>query len=179
MFEDEDGRKHGPHSFAELYYWHSSSYLHDSLMVRCHQHPWLFSLTFPGKECLLINILQIHHVDGKCGPFTLLTLAEEWCRIQTISEADCNDNGSGSFSKFISEISEDVSVQLHSVVLKAARRVFLDEIISTIIPEFLANKKSRRHHRIESVAEDFMHSSLTEKKVMHLMLCSELKGIFG
>lgn len=138
MFEDEEGRKHGPHSFAELYYWHSSSYLHDSLMI--------------------------HHVDGQCGPFTLLTLVEEWCRVQNISEEDSTDSGSGSFSRFISEISENISVQLHSVILKASRRVFLDEIISTIIPEFSASRKSLRHHRIESAAKDFRHSSLVEKK---------------
>lgn len=138
MFEDEQGRKHGPHSFAELYYWHSSSYLHDSLMI--------------------------HHIDSKCGPFTLVTLVEEWCRIQNVSEANANGNSSGSCNTFISEISEDVSVQLHSVILKAARRVFLDEIISTIIPEFSASRKTGRHHRIESTCMDVKHFSLAEKK---------------
>ncbi|KAL0916044.1 hypothetical protein M5K25_013526 [Dendrobium thyrsiflorum] len=142
MFEDEDGRKHGPHSFAELYYWHSSSYLHDSSMI--------------------------HHIDSKCGPFTLLTLVEEWCRIQNISEADANGGSSVSFSRFITDISEDLSVQLHSLILKAARRVFLDEIISTIIPEFSASRKSRRHHRIESAGKDVKHSSFAVKELKNM-----------
>ncbi|KAH0458922.1 hypothetical protein IEQ34_011736 [Dendrobium chrysotoxum] len=142
MFEDEDGRKHGPHSFAELYYWHSSSYLHDSSMI--------------------------HHIDSKCGPFTLLTLVEEWCRIQNISEADANGGSSVSFSRFITDISEDLSVQLHSLILKASRRVFLDEIISTIIPEFSASRKSRRHHRIESAGKDARHSSFAVKELKNM-----------
>ncbi|KAI0503946.1 hypothetical protein KFK09_014893 [Dendrobium nobile] len=142
MFEDEDGRKHGPHSFAELYYWHSSSYLHDSSMI--------------------------HHIDSKCGPFTLLTLVEEWCRIQNISEADANGGSFVSFSRFVTDISEDLSVQLHSLILKAARRVFLDEIISTIIPEFYASRKSRRHHRIESAGKDVRHSSFSVKELKNM-----------
>lgn len=33
LFEDEEGRKRGPHSLAQLYSWHHSGYLLDSLMV--------------------------------------------------------------------------------------------------------------------------------------------------
>ncbi|KAK8966099.1 Histone-lysine N-methyltransferase EZ2 [Platanthera guangdongensis] len=138
MFEDEEGRKHGPHSFAELYYWHSSSYLQDSSMI--------------------------HHVDGKCGPFTLLTLVEECCRIQNTPDVYANSDCFGSFSSFISEIVEDISVQLHSVILKAARRIFLDEIISTIIPEFSARRKAMRHLKLESKSKDAKHSTLSKKE---------------
>lgn len=138
MFEDEEGRKHGPHSFAELYYWHSSSYLQDSSMI--------------------------HHVDGKCGPFTLLTLVEECCRIQNTSEVYANSDCFGSFSSFIFEIAEDISVQLHSVILKAARRVFLDEIISTIIPEFSTRRKAMRHLKLEPKGKDAKHSTLSKKE---------------
>ncbi|KAG0464949.1 hypothetical protein HPP92_019113 [Vanilla planifolia] len=137
MFEDEEGRKHGPHSFAELYYWHSSSYLQDSLMI--------------------------HHIDNKCGPFTLLTLVEEWSRIQNVSEADA-DSSTGSFSSIISGASEDVSVLLHCMILKAARRVFLDEIISTIIPEFSASRKAQRSLRKEAAGKAGKHSRLVGKE---------------
>lgn len=33
MFEDVQGRKQGPHSFAELFYWYKSNYLHESVKV--------------------------------------------------------------------------------------------------------------------------------------------------
>ena len=33
LFEDSEGRKHGPHSYAELYSWHHYGYLSDSSMV--------------------------------------------------------------------------------------------------------------------------------------------------
>jgi hypothetical protein len=34
MFEDAGGCRHGPHSLAELSYWHHSSYIQDLSMVR-------------------------------------------------------------------------------------------------------------------------------------------------
>lgn len=34
MFEDAEGCRHGPHSLAELSYWHHSSYLQDLSMVK-------------------------------------------------------------------------------------------------------------------------------------------------
>lgn len=51
---------------------------------------------------------------------------------------------------FISTISEEVSSDLHSRIMKTARRVMLDEIISTMISEFVAAKKSQRPLMIES-----------------------------
>ncbi|KAK8921780.1 Peptidyl-prolyl cis-trans isomerase FKBP62 [Platanthera zijinensis] len=56
---------------TELYYWHSSSYLQDSSMI--------------------------HHVGGKCGPFSLLTLVEECCRIQNTPNVYANSHCFGSF----------------------------------------------------------------------------------
>ncbi|KAG1358998.1 histone-lysine N-methyltransferase ATXR7 [Cocos nucifera] len=134
MFEDEEGRKHGPHSLAELYYWHHSSYLHDSLVI--------------------------HHVDHKFGPFTLASLIDEWSRVsmQTVSDADLkgegtNNDDTSSFSSFISNISEDVSNQLHAGIMKAARRMLLDEIISGVIPEFISLRKAQRSCRPEQNAK--------------------------
>lgn len=134
MFEDEEGRKHGPHSLAELYYWHHSSYLHDSL--------------------------AIHHVDNKFGPFTLASLIDEWSRVSvhTVSEADLkgeitNSDDTSSFISFISNISEGVSNQLHAGIMKAARRMLLDEIICSVIPEFISSRKAQRNCRPEQSAK--------------------------
>ncbi|XP_008796455.2 histone-lysine N-methyltransferase ATXR7 isoform X2 [Phoenix dactylifera] len=134
MFEDEEGRKHGPHSLAELYYWHHSSYLHDSLVI--------------------------HHVGNKFGPFTLASLIDEWSRVsmQTVSDADLREEGANnddasSFNSFISNILEDVSNQLHAGIMKAARRMLLDEIISGVIPEFISLRKAQRSCRPEQNAK--------------------------
>ncbi|RWW15649.1 hypothetical protein GW17_00020499, partial [Ensete ventricosum] len=131
MFEDQEGRKHGPHSFAELYYWHHNSYLDDSLMI--------------------------YHVDNKIGPFTLASLVEEWSRIsnQNLSETDIKGEDAdrdlnSSFTRLMSNISEEVSIQLHSVIMKAARRALLDEIFSSIIPEVISSKKAQISVRTES-----------------------------
>lgn len=122
MFEDEEGRKHGPHSVSELLYWHQSSYLQDSLMV--------------------------YHKDSKYTPCTLATLVDMWSEDGTTKTAEGGDikdeEGSPSIS-FISDISEDLSFQLHSGVMKAARRVLLDEIINGVVPEIFASKKAQRH----------------------------------
>ncbi|KAK3151392.1 hypothetical protein QOZ80_3AG0245270 [Eleusine coracana subsp. coracana] len=48
MFEDAEGCRHGPHSLAELSYWHHSSYIQDLSMI--------------------------YHIDGKFGPYTLASL---------------------------------------------------------------------------------------------------------
>ncbi|THU50634.1 hypothetical protein C4D60_Mb06t22350 [Musa balbisiana] len=130
MFEDQEGRKHGAHSFAELYYWHHNSYLDDSLMI--------------------------YHVDNKIGPFTLASLVEEWSRIsnQNVSETDIKSEDTDrdlncSFTRLMSNISEEVSIQLHSVIMKAARRALLDEIFSSVIPEFISSKKAQKYVRPE------------------------------
>lgn len=35
LYEDDEGRKRGPHSLLELYSWHQCGYLQDSLLVSC------------------------------------------------------------------------------------------------------------------------------------------------
>lgn len=35
LYEDHEGRKHGPHSLLELFSWHQYGYLRDSTMVSC------------------------------------------------------------------------------------------------------------------------------------------------
>lgn len=88
--------------------------------------------------------------------------------MQTVLDADLKGEGTniddtGSFSGFISNISEDVSNQLHAGIMKAARRMLLDEIISGVIPEFISLRKAQRSCRPEQNAK-MCHSS--DKRVM-------------
>ncbi|KAA8514717.1 hypothetical protein F0562_017896 [Nyssa sinensis] len=127
LFEDDEGRKHGPHSLLELYSWHHYGYLRNSLMI--------------------------YHADNKFKPFTLESMINTWRSTGpgSVSISDAKDNETGSLLNFISEVSEEVSSQLHSGIMKAARRVVLDEIISHIITECAATKKTNRHLKFKMV----------------------------
>ncbi|XP_028758604.1 LOW QUALITY PROTEIN: histone-lysine N-methyltransferase ATXR7-like [Neltuma alba] len=122
LYEDEKGMKHGPHSILELISWHHYGHLRDSSVI--------------------------HHTESKCSPFVLLSAINAWktgkleniCRSDSKSDRACSD-----IRSFICEISEEICSQLHSGVMKTARRVVLDEIISNNIAEFVTEKKSRRH----------------------------------
>lgn len=123
LFEDDKGVTHGPHTLQQLYYWHHYGYLRDSLMI--------------------------HHTENKFSPITLVSMIDAWRTgsVGTVCISDAKNFEVGSLLNFISEISEEVSSQLHSGIMKAARRVVLDEIISNIV----AMKKSQRHLKLEPV----------------------------
>ena len=93
---------------------------------------------------------------SKFGPFPLATLVDMWSKdgMLKIAEGDINVGDTNSFISFVSDVSEEVSVQLHSGIMKAARRMLLDEIISGVIPEFFASKKARRHIMREETSKD-------------------------
>ncbi|XP_020268336.1 histone-lysine N-methyltransferase ATXR7 isoform X2 [Asparagus officinalis] len=152
MFEDEEGRRHGPHSVTELLYWHQSSYLQDSLMV--------------------------YHVENKFGPFPLATLVDMWSKdgMLKAAEGNINSEDTSSLVSFISDVSEDVSFQLHSGIMKAARRVLLDEIISSTIPDILASKKAQRHLMREEVSKSVKSSSKKEAKALITRKKSAITG---
>lgn len=123
---------------------------------------------------MLVNYvnLQIHHTENKCSPFVLLSAVNAWktgtfeniCRSDSKSDRACSDARS-----FIYEISEDISSQLHSGVMKTARRVVLDEIISNTIADFVSEKKSRRHKH-DSVDQPSETSLLGCRMVMPFLL---------
>ncbi|KAJ4967235.1 hypothetical protein NE237_019084 [Protea cynaroides] len=125
VFEDDEGIKRGPHSLAELYSWHRNGYLRDLLMIS--------------------------HADNKFHPFPLISLVNAW-RVESpknVCMDEIQQNYSSSFIGFISEISEEVCAQLHRGIMKAAWRVVVDEILGSIIPEFVAMKKSQKHFKQE------------------------------
>ncbi|KAL8523875.1 hypothetical protein ACS0TY_013726 [Phlomoides rotata] len=129
LFEDEEGRKHGPHSLTELYSWCHYGYIHNSY--------------------------KIYHTDNKYKPLNLETLLNSWTksRLEEVVTHDTNDQGTGLVLNFISEISEVVCSQLHSGIMKTARKVLLDEIVSCIISDSLVMKKTHKNHKIIPVVE--------------------------
>ncbi|XP_050268082.1 histone-lysine N-methyltransferase ATXR7 isoform X1 [Quercus robur] len=136
LYEDDQGRKHGPNSLSELHAWHSYGYLQD--------------------------VLMIYHIENKYGPFTLLSIMNAWKRDgpETVSTSVAKSKETGSLLSFISEISEGVSSQLHSSIMKAARRAVLDEIIGSVIGDFVTTKKDKKHLKLESVNHAAQNSSL-------------------
>ncbi|KAI3931953.1 hypothetical protein MKW98_012363 [Papaver atlanticum] len=137
VFEDEEGRKHGPHSLAEIYLWHQHGYLPETLMIR--------------------------HKDGRFEPFTLLSILSTW-RTNS-SNVVSPENLKNDDTSFIADVSEEVSTQLHSGIMKAARRVLLDEIISSIVPDFMAMKKAQRLLEAEA-RKQAVSSCPTDSKAM-------------
>ena len=96
----------------------------------------------------LISFMQVYHAQNKSVPRPLLSIVNAWKtdRLETLVTADAKTNE----LTFISGISEEVSSQLHSGILKTARRVVLDEIISNIIAQFVITKKAQRQPKPQS-----------------------------
>lgn len=107
--------------------------------------------------------LQIYHVKNKCKPFKLSSVVNSCKRDgpETVTKFDAKINESGSLVSIISEVAEGVSSQLHYGILKSARRVVLDEIISTVIAEFVTTTKAQR------LNQDVKTCSLDGKTVMY------------
>lgn len=105
IFEDHEGRKHGPHSLMELYSWYHYGYIVDSVMI--------------------------HHADNKFRPFSLKSLISSWTTATPGALVLSNPDGheTASSQDFVSEISQEVCSQLHMVIMKTARRTLLDEIV--------------------------------------------------
>lgn len=95
-------------------------------------------------------------MDSKVGPFTLADLVDMWTKDGMLKIADGNVNSEGTrpFVRSISDISEDVCFQLHSGIMKSARRVLLDEVISGTIPELLGSKKPKRDITLKEASTD-------------------------
>ncbi|XP_074379948.1 histone-lysine N-methyltransferase ATXR7 isoform X1 [Apium graveolens] len=125
LFDDDEGRKHGPHSLVELYSWHHYGYLCDSLMIT--------------------------HADNKFKPFSLKSVVDTWrTGEKTFSLSNDKAHSTGS----IQSISEDLCSQLHSGIMKTARRVVLDEVISHVIAECIASKKANKYQKFEVINQN-------------------------
>ena len=98
-------------------------------------------------------IWQIYHAQNKFRPLPLLSIMNAWRldKPESFSMTDATTE-TGSSQSFISVISEEVSSQLHSGILKAARRFALDEIICDVISEFVRTKRAERYLMLDNQA---------------------------
>ncbi|XVF74018.1 hypothetical protein PTKIN_Ptkin13bG0028200 [Pterospermum kingtungense] len=101
----------------------------------------------------LADSVMIYHAEDRFCPTKLLSVLNAWKGGHHVTENDQKLS-----VNFILEISEEISSQLHSGIMKAARRVMLDEIISIMISESVAAKKSQRHIMVESFDHDAKRS---------------------
>ncbi|KAJ7958021.1 Histone-lysine N-methyltransferase [Quillaja saponaria] len=133
LYEDDNNKKHGPHSLLEL-----------------------FSLYHSGYLC---DLSMIYHIENGFSPFPLISAINAW-KTEHGNVCDVSkSNEAGALVCFINELSENISSQLHSGIMKAARRVVLDEIIGNIIGEFVATKNSQRN-MLESINQFSQSCSL-------------------
>ncbi|CAO2815742.1 unnamed protein product [Amaranthus hypochondriacus] len=133
LYLDGYGGASGPHSISELYYWHQYGYLQSSVMI--------------------------HHMNNNCSPFTLLSLVNVSHKESSTVIASSEDK-IGNSSQLISVLSDKAGSQLHDGIMKAARRLILDEIIGNVILDFSALKKTQKQIKNVHGAEDIRISSL-------------------
>ncbi|KAG9158409.1 hypothetical protein Leryth_013149 [Lithospermum erythrorhizon] len=130
LLDDHEGKKQGPYSLVQLNQWFQTGYLFDSSMI--------------------------YHALNKVRPLSLKSLLSIWgmagsgSGTGTFSLLDASDSKAGSLSDFVSEISEEVCSQLHVSIMRTAKRIVLDEIVSNIIPSFVAEKKANRQSASET-----------------------------
>lgn len=132
------------------------------LLLVCNWEGWEQSLSricffAPASQTLSYCFsMQIYHADNKAGLFDLQSLIKTWLATRPggVYISEVKGSETSSLQSFISEISEEVCFQLHSGIMKAARKVVLDEIIRHIIAECVAMKKAHRHTRLEVVNEN-------------------------
>ncbi|KAI4320878.1 hypothetical protein MLD38_034316 [Melastoma candidum] len=129
LFEGAEGSKHGPYCLSDLYSWHQQGYLHNTTMI--------------------------YHLENNVPPVPLVSAIHSWQRgsipIDSLSNVSNSEANHG--LSIISEVSEIVSSELHLGIMKTARRVILEEIISKVITEFASStkKKKMRNMKAESI----------------------------
>ncbi|XP_062192167.1 histone-lysine N-methyltransferase ATXR7-like isoform X2 [Phragmites australis] len=138
MFEDAEGCRQGPHSLAELSYWHHNSYIHDLSMI--------------------------YHVDGKFGPFTLVSLIGWWSGGHA-ERLEATSNDSASLNGLMGDIVDDISHQLHAGIMKSARRILVDEIFSCVLPDLIASNKTEKQLAAKLKKQATKPDSVGNKKV--------------
>lgn len=120
--------------------------------------------------------VQISHADSKFKPFILKSVVDTW---RTIGEkglfiSNDKDHTAGPILS-IPEISEDLCSQLHSGIMKTARRVVLDEIISHVIAECIASKKANKYQKFE-VINQVVNTSASTTMVRHAYFKEYIKS---
>ncbi|GJR10201.1 histone-lysine N-methyltransferase ATXR7 isoform X1 [Tanacetum coccineum] len=166
LFEDDLGKKHGPHSLLELYSWHHYGYLLGSVMkVNCVVDATLLCLL----SCCSPEF-TVYHSENKVKPSTLQSIINLWVTTgrESVSKAHHSNNETDFQPGFVDNISEEVCSQLHSGIMKATRKVLLDEIVSHTIMECVTAKKALKQLNSEESTQVVKTCSSDEITVMHI-----------
>lgn len=122
--------------------------------------------TYLVYEILCTNVtnVQITHADNKFKPFILKSVVDTWrTGEKTLSLSNDKDHTTGP----IQSISEDLCSELHSGIMKTARRVVLDEVISHVIAECIASKKANKYQKSEVINQNVNAWSASTNMVIH------------
>ncbi|KAH9602392.1 hypothetical protein KSS87_016840 [Heliosperma pusillum] len=137
QYLDGSGRPAGPYSLSELYYWHQYGYLPDSLMIS--------------------------HVENKYSPCALLSLINA-CSKDNVPSGAVLGHVTSDCMQLVSNVSEEIGSQLHNGIMKASRRLVLDEIIGSVIVDFVAKKKARKLVKTEQESNGVRHCFPKDEK---------------
>ncbi|KAI3773876.1 hypothetical protein L1987_48415 [Smallanthus sonchifolius] len=146
FFEDDKGKKRGPHSLMELHSWLHYGYLQGSVMV--------------------------YHSENKVMPSNLQSVISSWVTAgrESVTKAISKYNETDFLTDFMYNITEEVCSQLHCGIMRATRKVVLDEIISHVIMEHVTAKRAEKHLKLEEPKKIVKTCSLDGK--MELDDCS-------
>ncbi|CAN6453611.1 unnamed protein product [Victoria cruziana] len=153
MLQDGEGRSHGPYSLTDLNYWHSTGYLQDSLMV--------------------------YHMCGSYESTSLASIVSKWSTNGTsVLELQYRSQGTSSSLHMLATVSEDISAELHALIMKASRRVLLDEIINTVVQEHIVSEKHpTKNHSDHLSQQNVKISSIGNKRpkpIGEVISCSDV-----
>ncbi|XP_076930317.1 histone-lysine N-methyltransferase ATXR7-like [Bidens hawaiensis] len=151
FFEDDKGKKHGPHSLLELHSWLHYGHLKGSVMV--------------------------YHSEDKVAPSNLQSVISSWITSQheSVSKANPNYEETDSLTDFMHNISEEVCSQLHSGIMRATRKLMLDEIISHVITERVTAIKAEKLLKLEESKQMVKTCSLDD--ITEFDDCSGSEGV--
>ncbi|GJV61242.1 histone-lysine N-methyltransferase ATXR7 isoform X1, partial [Tanacetum coccineum] len=132
--------------------------------------PWpifftLFLLFVSG-----IPLLEVYHSENKVKPSVLESIINLWVTTgrESVSKAHHSNNETDFQPGFINNISEEVCSQLHFGIMKATRKVLLDEIVSHTIMECVTAKKALKQLNSEESTQIVKTCSSDEITVMHI-----------
>nr|GEZ16063.1 histone-lysine N-methyltransferase ATXR7 isoform X1 [Tanacetum cinerariifolium] len=135
--------------------------------------PWPIFFTllllFSGYD-YVSYLCPVYHSENKVKPFVLESIINLWVTIgrESVSKAHHSNNETDFQPGFINNISEEVCSQLHSGIMKATRKVLLDEIVSHTIMECVTAKKALKQLNSEESTQIVKPCSLDEITVMHI-----------
>nr|GFB64806.1 histone-lysine N-methyltransferase ATXR7 isoform X1 [Tanacetum cinerariifolium] len=109
----------------------------------------------------------VYHSENKVKPSILQSIINLWVTTgrESVSKAHHSNNETDFQPGFVDNISEEVCSQLHSGIMKATRKVLLDEIVSHTIMEFVTAKKALKQLNSEEstqVVETCSSDEITE-----------------